>query len=202
MSTLLDTTRNALNECDELLREIRAENLDGSEPVVGEALERTYVARKALDAAFVTAETIGKPISALLEVSNPHDLDAAPSYVSVRVDNDFIAKLRHLQGLCRAFNLDMVSVNGSPETWHRLDAAEDDRTELDYLTVTTENFFFSAVPKHDDRTFESAWCEIDSLVEQAIACHEPRLVLVDTLKGLTEEELMEELSPGSESPAP
>lgn len=43
--SLLSQLVSSLNQCDELLREIRAENLDGSEPAVGEALENAYQVR-------------------------------------------------------------------------------------------------------------------------------------------------------------
>ena len=42
---LINQLATALIACDELLREIRAENMDGSEDAVGAALERSYEAR-------------------------------------------------------------------------------------------------------------------------------------------------------------
>lgn len=68
--SLLSQLVSSLNQCDELLREIRAENLDGSEPAVGEALENAYqvrsiVASLNLDAAPDGNSPVGQLIAAV-----------------------------------------------------------------------------------------------------------------------------------------
>lgn len=68
--SLLGQLVSTLNQCDELLREIRAENLDGSEPAVGEALENAYqvrsiVASLNLDAVPDEISPVGQLIAAV-----------------------------------------------------------------------------------------------------------------------------------------
>lgn len=198
MTHLLTTLSTALIDCDMVL----SAKFGGDDPEVNAALQRSMDARKAFADAFPDPETIAAPVRVLVNVTNPHDMDAAPDYATILVDDQFIARLRHLQGVCKALNLDSVQVSSCPESWHYLgdnnEDEDDHRTELDYLSVSADMFYFTAVPKHHDHAFEAEAQMIGDFIKRALACQDDYLILAG---GVDEEEL-DEIRGLSNSAAP
>jgi len=188
MSHLLTTLSTSLIECDTAL----SHKVRDGDPEVKAVLQRSMEARKAFADAFPEPETTQAPVRVLVNVTNPHDMDAAPDYATILVDDQFIARLRHLQGVCKALNLDSVQVSSCPDSWHYMgddnDDEDDHRTELDYLSVSADMFYFTAVPKHHDHAFEAEAQMIGDFIKRALACQDDYLILAG---GVGEEELDE-----------
>lgn len=192
MTNLLSALNNSLIECDMLLshRAGAGKGSQGHDPEVAAALQRSMETRKTFVDAFPTPETTQAPVRVLVSVSNPNDMREAPDYASILVNDQFIAHLRHLQGICKSLKIDMVHVNGGPDEWHHLHRSRDadHRTELDYLCVSSDMFYFTANPKHHDLPFESEAMVIDDFIKRALACQDDYLILAE---GVDEEELDE-----------
>ncbi|CAN7536860.1 hypothetical protein LJR168_003879 [Pseudoxanthomonas sp. LjRoot168] len=186
MSHLLTTLSTSLIECDTVL----SHKVRDGDPEVKAVLQRSMEARKAFADAFPEPETTQAPVRVLMSVSNPNDMSQAPDYATVLVNDEFIAQLRNLQGVCKSLNIDMVHVNGGPDAWHHLGhcSGDDHRTELDYLCVSRDMFYFTANPKHHDLPFESEAMVIDDFIKRALASQDDYLILAE---GVDEEELDE-----------
>ncbi|MBB3923830.1 hypothetical protein [Xanthomonas arboricola] len=164
----LTSLTQALIDSQDLLRSVRAKELDAAAPKISETIESNEFTIAEASSPFV-ALTIEKPRTGYLPVTslNPDraSIVDAPRAVAFEIDQAFLDQLHELRSMCKILGVEEVQTVYYP-SWGLDGDDELYRMEMERLCVGADFFQFQGTSNNCDERFESTLLGFDELAER------------------------------------
>ncbi|WP_139103390.1 hypothetical protein [Xanthomonas euvesicatoria] len=164
----LTSLTQALIDSQDLLRSVRAKELDATSPHIAAAIATNEATIGEASSPFV-ALILEKPRTGYLPVTslNPDraSIVDAPSAVAFEIDQAFLDQLHELRSMCKILGVEEVQTVYYP-SWGLDGDDEPYRMEMERLCVGADFFQFQGTSNNCDERFESNLLGFDELAKR------------------------------------